>query len=66
VEVIHHIRSCLSRHWAAICFYFINQPCALYIAFNKRFYICDVVVVKSLYIAFLINKDQFAFQVHVI
>jgi len=37
-------------------FYFINQPCAIYIAFDKCFYICDVVVVKSFYITFLIQK----------
>ena len=28
------------------------------------FHICDVVVVKSLYIAFLVHKEQFAFPVH--
>jgi len=27
----------------------------------KCFYICDVVVVKSLYMKFLIHKEQFAF-----
>jgi len=48
-----------------ICFYFINQPCTLYIAFDKCFYICDVVVVKSFYITLLIQKKkQSAFQVH--
>jgi len=36
-----------------IGFYFINQPCALFIAFDKCFYMCDVVVLKSLYIVFL-------------
>jgi len=31
------------------------------------FYICDYVgVVKDLYITFLIHKEQFAFQVHVL
>jgi len=28
VVAIQHIRSCLSIYWAAICFHFINQPCA--------------------------------------
>jgi len=47
-----------------MCFYFINQLlCALYTAFNKCFYTCDVVVVKSLYITFQL-KEQFAFQIH--
>jgi len=32
-------------------------------AFEKCFYTYDVVVVKSLYITFLIHKEQFAFQV---
>ena len=41
---------------------FINQPCALFI--DKCVYISDVVVVKSLYITFLIHKKQFAFQVN--
>jgi len=44
VNVIQHTRSCSSVYWAAICFYFINQPCALYIAFDKCFNNCDVVV----------------------
>ena len=44
--------------------HFINQLCALYIAFDNCFYIFDVIVVKSLYIAFLIHKEQFAFPVH--
>jgi len=30
VNVIQHTRSCSQLHWAAIYFYFINQPCALY------------------------------------
>jgi len=66
----HRTRSfSLSVWWAAMGFYFINQlcafpPCALYIAFDKCFYICDVEVVKSLYIAFLIHKEKFALQVH--
>jgi len=30
----------------------------------SRFYIRDVVVVKSSYITFVIHKEQFAFQVH--
>ena len=64
MNVIQHIHSCLSIHWVAICFYFINQPCALYIEFDTCFYICDVVVVKSFCIAFLSNKEQFAFQLH--
>jgi len=64
MNVILHTRPCLSLYWAAICFYFITQPCALYITFDKCFYICDVVVVKSLYIIFLIHKEQFALQVH--
>ena len=45
-NVIQHTRSC-SSYWAVICFYFINQPCALYIAFAtffSTFY--DVIVVK--------------------
>jgi len=29
VNVIQHARSCLSIYWAAICFYSINQPCAV-------------------------------------
>jgi len=62
VNVIQHTHSDLSIYRTAICFYFISQPCALYIAFDKCFYICDVVVVKSLYIAFLIHKEQFAFK----
>ena len=33
------------------------------VAFDKGFYTCDVAVVKSLYITFLIYKEQFAFQV---
>jgi len=31
---------------------------------DKCFYICDVVVVRFLYITFLIHKEQFAFQAH--
>jgi len=31
---------------------------------TRCFYICDVVIAKSLYITFLIHKEQFAFQVH--
>jgi len=62
-NVIQHTRSCLSIYWAAICFYYINQPRTLHIAFNKCFYNCDVVFEKSLYITFLIKK-KFAFQVH--
>jgi len=42
VNVIQHTRSSLSQYWADIGFYFINQLCALYIAFDKCFYICDV------------------------
>jgi len=38
--------------------YFISQPRTLYSAFDKCFYICDVVVVKSLYITFLIHKKN--------
>ena len=34
VNVIQHTRSC-SSYWAAICFYLINEPCALYIAFGS-------------------------------
>jgi len=45
----------------AICFYFIYQTCVLYSAFDKCFYICGVVVVKSVYITFLVHKEQFAF-----
>ena len=42
-NVIQHTRSCLSIYWAAICFHFINQPCAVHIAFDKCFYnSCDV------------------------
>jgi len=48
----------------AIGYCFINQLCVLYIAFGKCFYICDAVVVKSLYVTFAIQKEQFAFQVH--
>ena len=34
------------------------------IAFDKYFYICDVVVAKSLYNTFSnVHKEQFAFQV---
>jgi len=33
---------------------------ALYNTFDKCFYICDVAGVKSLYITFLIHKEQFA------
>jgi len=58
VDVIQHTRSCSSIYWAAICFYFINQPCALYIAFDKCFYNCDVVVETSLYITFLIINEK--------
>ena len=36
MNVIQHFRSC-SSYWATICFYFINQPCALYIAFGTFF-----------------------------
>jgi len=63
VNVIQHTLSCLS-YLVAICFYFINQPSTLYIVFDKCFYICDVVVIKFLYIIFLIYREQFAFQVH--
>jgi len=31
---------------------------------HKRFNICEMLVEKSSYIAFLIHKDQFAFHVH--
>ena len=55
MNAIQHTPSC-----------FINQPCALHIAFDKCFYISDVVVVKPLYNAFLIHKEQVAFQVHVL
>jgi len=41
-----------------------HAHCSLYVAFDKCFYICDVVVVKSFYIAFLVHKEQFAFQLH--
>jgi len=34
VNVIQHTRSSLSIYWATICFYFINQPRALYIVFD--------------------------------
>ena len=40
------------------------QPCALYIAFDNCFYICNVVVVKSFNTVFLIHEEQFAYQVH--
>jgi len=36
----------------------------IYIAFDNCFYICDAVVVKSLYFTFLIQREQFAFQVN--
>jgi len=36
----------------------------IYIAFDNCFYIFGAVVVKSLYITFLIHREQFAFQVH--
>ena len=37
VNITQHTSSCLSmyRYWAPMCFYFINQPCALYIGFGK-------------------------------
>jgi len=60
-DVIQHTRTCLSLYWAAWCFYFVNQPCALY---SSRlvccFYICEVVVAKccTLY-TFLTLKEQF-------
>jgi len=57
VNVIQHTRSCSSTYWEAIHFYFINQPYALYIAFDKCFN-CDVVVETSLYIAFLIINEK--------
>ena len=58
VDVIQHTRSCSSIYWAAICIYFINQPYPWYIAFDKCFYNCDVVVERSLYIAFLIINEK--------
>jgi len=30
MNVMQPTRSCLSLYWAAVCFYFINQPCVLY------------------------------------
>jgi len=52
VNVIQHTRSC-SSYWAAICFYLISQPCALYIAFGTFFLrdSCEI---------FLIHEEQFA------
>jgi len=64
MNVIQHTRSCLLIDWVAICFYLINQPCALCIAFDKCFCNCDVVVEKALYVTFLIYFEKFAFQVH--
>ena len=55
MNVIKHTRS---LDWVAICFYFIIQSYALYIAFAKCFYICDNVVVKFLYKTFLIHITQ--------
>jgi len=43
VNVTQHTRFCLSINYGAICFLFMNQICALYIAFGKCLYICDVV-----------------------
>ena len=65
MNAIEHAPSCLSIYWTAICFCFINQPCALYTAFDKCIYVSDVVVVKLLYkCIFNSYKEQFAFQVH--
>ena len=50
MNVIQHTRSC-SSYWAAICFYLINQPCALYIAFGTFF-----LVVK--YFEFMKNSSH--------
>ena len=60
----HSFQFIIIVHWAATCLYFTNQLCALYIAFDKCFYTFDMVVVKSVYIAFLVHKEKFAFQVH--
>ena len=60
----HPENSFLFIIWAAIRFCFINQPWALYIACDKCFNICDLVAVKSLYITWLIHKEQFTYQVH--
>jgi len=35
-----------------------------YCVADKCFYICDKLVIKSLYSAFLSHKEQFVFQVH--
>ena len=43
VNTIQHTRFCLSMYCGAICIFFINQACTLYIAFDKCLYICDVV-----------------------
>jgi len=41
-----HLFQCITAvYWATIGFYFINQLCALYIAFDTCVYICDMVVV---------------------
>jgi len=37
VKVIQETRFCLSLYWAALCFYFINQPRALYVVCDKVF-----------------------------
>ena len=47
VNVIQYTRFCLSIYYGAICFLFINQACALYIAFDKRLYISDVTSYSS-------------------
>jgi len=54
----HPENSFLFIIWAAIRFYFINQPWALYIACDKCCNIYDLVAVKSLYITWLIHKEQ--------
>jgi len=42
----------------------LHHQSTIYIAFDNCFYVCDAVVVKSLYVTFLIHREQFAFQVH--
>jgi len=42
----------------------INYYAHYNLAFDKCFSICEVVIVKSFCITFLIHKTQFAFQVH--
>jgi len=57
VNVIQHTRSC-SSHWTALCFYFIHQPRASYIAFCSSFSaFCDVMVVKYFLIQEVILAD---------